>query len=379
MSAQVDAYLAHAGIKGMRWGHRKRETSNSSDRGPTTPTLAERREVRREAKATKFDGKAKNLDTTIKDLDRQIKALPPSYMSNFRRERLTEARNEIVTDRDRMLKDAKSVREGKLTSTQKKVIIGASVVAGLAATYVIQDNIQSGNATRLIAKGKERISGEQFKFQKKSSLSNPDFDVNDITKNVVKHINPEFGAMGTKMNCRRATFSYEMRRRGYDVKATKTTNANGQNTLGLMNAISPGKKIQSTSKFNVIRTLTNEASIKNMGKETPALDLSANFAAGGKNRISAASNAQSIFDTLGKEPNGSRGELGVMWKMGGGHSMAYEVVKGKPVIFDGQTGKVFEAADKFLKDMPSVKDAGFTRLDNVDLNVDYLMRWMTNA
>jgi hypothetical protein len=105
-------------------------------------------------------------------------------------------------------------------------------------------------------------------------------------------------------------------------------------------------------------------------------DLSKNFAAGGKQKIPGGS--KSIFDTLAKEPNGSRGELGVMWNMGGGHSMAYEVVKGTPVIFDGQTGKIYKTPLEFM-DMPAVKNAGFTRLDNVDLNVDYLMRWMTNA
>jgi len=376
MSAEVDAYLAHAGVKGMRWGHRKRETPNSSDRGPSTPTRDERRAAKRETKATKFDGKAKHFDTTIKDLDAQIKAMPPGIRSAYQRNTLTDVRNELSKERDRAVKDAQSVREGKLTSTQKRVIIGASVVAALAATYVIQDNIQSGNATRLIAKGKERITGEQFKFNKKPSLSNPDWDVDDIHRNVVKHINPEFGAMGTKMNCRRATFSYEMRRRGYDVKATKTTNANGQNTMGLLNALSPGKKIQNTSAQNVARKTLKEATYAYSGKEKPVTDLSKNFAAGGKQKIPGGS--KSIFDTLAKEPDGSRGELGVMWNMGGGHSMAYEVVKGKPVVFDGQTGKVYKTPLEFM-DMPAVKNAGFTRLDNVDLNVDYLMRWMTNA
>jgi hypothetical protein len=288
-------------------------------------------------------------------------------------------RTELVKSRDSAVKDAQAVRDGKLTSTQKKVVIGASIVAAVAATYVVQDQIQSGNATRLIAKGKERITGEAFAFKKKPSLSNPDFDVDDIHMNVVKHINPDFGAMGSKMNCRRATFSYEMRRRGYDVQATKTTNANGQNVLGLMNATSPGAKIKNTSMFNVMKTMGKEAAGSGDGKSTPASDLAKNFAAGGKNKIPLAMGTRSIFESLAKQPDGSRGELGVMWEMGGGHSMAYEVVKGKPVIFDGQTGKRFEDYEALSKALPSVKSAGFTRLDNIELNHDYLMRWMTNA
>jgi hypothetical protein len=375
MGEQVDDFLAHYGVVGMKWGKRNDKDSGGKDTVSQGPTRTERRTVRRETKAKKIEGRVAKLDVTIKDLDAQIKALPPGFASRYKRNSLNEYRTEVVKDRDRFAKDVKAAREGRLTSTQKRVIIGASVVAAIAATYVIQDNIQSGNATRLIAKGKERMSGEAFAFKKNPNLSNPNLDANDIHRLVVKKINPDYGAIGTKMNCRRATFSYEMRRRGYDVKATKTTNANGQNVLGLLNATNPGNKIQNTSAFNILNTVTKEATY---GKPKPVTELMANFAAGGKNKIPGGSSRE-IFDTLAKQPDGSRGELGVMWNMGGGHSMAYEIVKGKPVVFDGQTGKKFDAADEFFKSMPSVLNAGFTRLDNLDLNHDYLMRWVTNA
>lgn len=379
MSEQVDDFLAHYGVRGMKWGQRKREDSGGGDNSSQGPTRTERRDAKRETKAKGFEGKAANLNVTIKDLDAQINALPPGVKSVYKRQALKDVRTEVVKDRDRAVKDVQAVREGRLTSTQKKVVIGASIVAGLAATYVIQDQIQSGNATRLIAKGKERISGEAFAFKKNPNLANPNFDVEDIHHHVVKKINPDYGAIGTKMNCRRATFSYEMRRRGYDVQATKTTNANGQNVMGLLNATSPGKKIQGTGVFNVMANVTRDKIRYDKGESSPAYDLMKNFAPGGKEKIPQGYSVDSIFDTLGKQPNGSRGELGVAWSMGGGHSMAYEIVKGKPVIFDAQSGKVFDAAEKFFKDMPSVANAGFTRLDNLELNSDYLMRWMTNA
>lgn len=385
MGEQVDDFLAHYGVVGMKWGKRNAKDSGGKDITSQGPTRTERRDVRRETKAKKIEGRVAKLDVTIKDLNAQIKALPPGFSSAYKRNALKEVRDDVVKDRNRFAKDIKAAREGRLTSTQKRVIIGASVVAALAATYVIQDNIQSGNATRLIAKGKERISGEAFAFKKNQKLADPNLDVDDIHKLVVKHVNPDYGGIGTKMNCRRATFSYEMRRRGYDVKATKTTNANGQNVLGLMNATTPNEKIKRTSTLNIMIKAGSEAlrKTKDESAPTPLTDLTTNFAAGGKNRIpteyGSTRNTQSIFDALGKEPNGSRGELGVMWSMGGGHSMAYEVVKGKPVIFDAQSGQKFDAADAFSKLMPGIANAGFTRLDNVDLNVDYLMRWMTNA
>ena len=44
------------------------------------------------------------------------------------------------------------------------------------------------------------------------------------------------GKFGTKLNCRRCTFAYELSRRGYDVKATRTMKGTGQTYLGVAKA-----------------------------------------------------------------------------------------------------------------------------------------------
>ncbi|QFG09116.1 amidase [Arthrobacter phage Sporto] len=353
MTVEVDDFLAHYGVKGMRWGHRKSEEEVTE---------------RREAKAQKFVNKAAAFQTRIDELEK-------SGMSKYAVGIRTD---ELKKERDRALSDADAKRQGKMTSTQKKVVIGASITAGLLATYLVQDTIQSGEATRLIAKGKEHFTGEEFKFKKNEKLADRNMSVDDIHERVVKHVNPDYGKPGTKMNCRRATFAYEMRRRGYDVKATKTTNGNGQHGLGLHNAINPNEKFKSTRRTSVIKTAFSEIKDKDKGGPTPFTDLTKDFAPGGRNSIKGGGN-QAIFNRLAKEPEGSRGELGVVWSMGGGHSMAYEIIKGKPVIFDAQSGKKFEDPEAFYKTLGGTKDAGFTRLDNIELNHDYLMRWMTNA
>ena len=66
------------------------------------------------------------------------------------------------------------------------------------------------------------------------------------------------------------------------------------------------------------------------------------------------------------------------WLNGGGHSMAYEIVNGKPVIFDTQRQKVFKDIADLDIYTSRAKDAGFTRLDNKDLNTDFLQRWLKN-
>lgn len=354
MTAEVDDFLAHYGVKGMRWGHRKTEDQVAEIRG---------------VKAQKYTNRAAAFQTKISELENSVKPLSmgdKNYLS------------ELKLHRDQALSDAEAKKQGKLSSTQKKLVIGASITAGLVAAWLIQDNIQSGEVTRMIAKGKEHFSGEDFKFKKNEKLADRSMGVDDILDKVVKHVNPDYGKPGTKMNCRRATFSYEMRRRGYDVQATKTTNGNGQNAMGLLNATTPGK-FKATHRFNIIGTAYKETVGKEKGKDTPMMDLIDNFAPGGRNKIHGAGSTANIFETLSRQPDGSRGELGVVWSMGGGHSMAYEIVKGKPVVFDAQSGKKFEDADSFLSGLGSTSSAGFTRLDNIELNHDYLMRWMTDA
>lgn len=354
MSTEVDDFLAHYGVKGMRWGHRKSE-------GPTAKQTA-----RREAKAQKFESKAAALATRMTEL--QMGRMTPGRVSRL---------NELAKEHDTALADAEAKRQGKLSTKQKKVLVGASIVAALAATYVIQDNIQSGEARRLIEKGREHFTGQAFEFKRDPKLADVRH-ADDIHEKIVKQVNPDYGKLGTKMNCRRATFTYEMRRRGYDVQATKTTNGNGQTAFGLHKATTKDEKDFRTGKIRTMKAFAKETFAKD-GTAKPITDLIGNLDAGSRERIPAGSNPKSIFDKLSQQPDGSRGELGVMWQMGGGHSVAYEVFNGKAVVFDAQSGKKLDTPEAFTEALGNVKSAGFTRLDNVELNEEYLMKWMKNA
>ena len=67
----------------------------------------------------------------------------------------------------------------------------------------------------------------------------------------------------------------------------------------------------------------------------------------------------------------------MVWQAGGGHSIAYEIVKGKPVLFDTQSGKKFktpdEAANFYKINMTKI---GFTRLDNKPIDEAWVERWV---
>lgn len=194
-------------------------------------------------------------------------------------------------------------------------------------------------------------------WKKKPELSKkaPPMTVDTLHTNVVKQINPNYPKPGTKMNCRRATFAYEMRRRGYDVQATPSHFATGQDSRGLQRAtMSPAIKHES------IWGQKEVAPERTFMRETPQR------------------RSELIFESLNKYPDGARGELGVGWQFGGGHSMAFEKVNGKAVVFDTQTAKIYRDPASFSDFAKVTHAAAHTRTDNAKLDEQYLRRWMVN-
>lgn len=375
----LEEALVHAGIKGMRWGVRKKEDRTA------------RKLAKREEKAKKYESQAAGYQKRINKLNAEL----PNTNVFLKRGKKKEIK-ELTEFRDIAKKDAIAVREGKRTDFQKKVLIGAGVVAAVLVAATIHENLQSGEFNRLSIKGKAFLDGRKTpEFKKNLSLADKNMDVDELTQKVVAHVNPDYNnwesgvisSMGARMNCRRATFTYEMRRRGFDVQATKTTTASGQHAVGVINALSPGKDIQRTSMTGLLTGRVREAIGKTRGKATPLTDALNNNMYGEKSIVRSLADVdndrimsgKTIFDSLSKNPDGARGELGMGWKMGGGHSIAWEKVKGKIVIFDTQSGKVFKDAESFDEVAGNMKTAAFTRLDDKALNTDYLLRWMKDA
>lgn len=65
----VEIYFQHFGVKGMRWGVRKKDDATGRD--GSTPALP-----RREQRARLLDAKAAKLDVTIKELNAEIQTMP---------------------------------------------------------------------------------------------------------------------------------------------------------------------------------------------------------------------------------------------------------------------------------------------------------------
>jgi len=86
------------------------------------------------------------------------------------------------------------------------------------------------------------------------------------------------------------------------------------------------------------------------------------------------------MDTLAKQPDRSRGDLQMSWgPMMGGHSVAYEVVNKKQVIFDTQSGKTYSTPSELNALTQRAQGLSFNRLDNKNLNEIGLTAWMKDA
>ena len=359
--------LVHFGVKGMRWGIRKEYESVA--KGITR--LKSRRSIRRERR---IKGREANVQRAQAEIDR-IRAKPSGHI--FVQAHREHQVRELKKYQYRQLKDAKDIREGRLTETQKKALIGAGAVAAVLAVYGTYKFVDSGTARQVLARNVPL---------KKNDLLSRKMSPDRLLREVVDPVNPNYGELGTKMNCRRCTFAYEMRRRGFDVKSTQTVGASGQTVTGMLNATNPKNDFK-TGRFsifgNIIKEHLQEKGPKTVTEAALTKGGMGDIPIGGKrgdlSGLNKLTKTEHILAAIGKNPEGARGEIGMRWRMGGAHSMAWEIVGGKPVIFDTQTGIKYASREEFMDIADDISNAGITRLDNIPLNEGFLRRWVTNV
>jgi len=168
MSDEVDDYLEHYGVPGMRWGKRKRVDDPKSN-GSASPRN-EKREARRQAKSDKILSKADGVQKQIDDLKKNgtnSKFMRDKYgapmatdsrsadmtvqfrYGHSKKELLAAEIKGLEASKAHFVADAKLASEGKLTSKEKMLIgagVATAVVAGGIAYAVISDkNTKAAN------------------------------------------------------------------------------------------------------------------------------------------------------------------------------------------------------------------------------------------
>ena len=380
-----DDILAHYGIKGMQWGKRKAEPTTSVPSSSaaaktmgTTPTRKEVKIEQRNAKADLMLIRSAKMDVRVSEIKSELKTLPPGIENYNKRNALENDLYRNTEERDYLTNNAERVREGKLTQKQKRLLIGvgatALVVGSLYGTVKLSEMQQSGQLNSMRLRGESFMQGKKFDFAKNPKLAgynSPD----DVLKHVARPVNPNYAIPGGQMNCRRSTYAYELRRRGYDVEATTSVLGWGQSETGAINALTKGRNIsrRESLSINVAKGLGIRAQAVGDTRLNPALKIS----------LPKADDRESVFNALASQPNGARGEI-VFDFRGFGHSLAYENFNGVPHIFDSQKGIKYDMSkpdeySSFLNKWGSPRGVEITRLDDMTLDNTFLSRWATNT
>lgn len=188
------------------------------------------------------------------------------------------------------------------------------------------------NTGKLTEHAKKDLSTRDYdsklRFFKKAREYTPEEDLKAINEGMYYR-----AKKGAQNNCGLCTTAYELRRRGYDVRA---------------NFAEEGRSVKTLSEF-----------FKNA-------DIQDDRALAGrtKNEWMAA-----IERRLLRQGEGARGNFGGQYPFGGGHSIIYEVSKGKVIFRDGQTGETYQSVKDAIGLFSPGKSSYF-RTDNLEINTD---------
>ena len=240
--------------------------------------------------------------------------------------------NDSTTD-----EQAEKNRKKGLTDKQKKAIkIGAAVVGTALVAYggYKLSQVYTGAGSKLDPETGFRLIDKNMSDSDNLLAVNP-----GRIRFLSKQRNLEI-INGSSTNCMLCTTAYEFRKRGLDVHAGLEKTGRGYMPDDLFPKIF--KDYKGTTKIH-----------------PDALDLS---------RDSVLRNIEKYAESQG---NGSRGNVIVWWKQGGGHSMIWENINGKIVFKDGQTNQVYDDFGKqILKHAKVSKPVEMLRTDNLTINTE---------
>lgn len=257
---------------------------------------------------------------------------------------------EPVNNKKDNKKDNKKESSNKGLSKKQKILIGIGVAATVTALGVI--------GYKKIKDIKKEYN-VPLKIDKKTGLplfTNPPSD-----KEILKGVNPGNAALfgekrnfkiftGGDTNCQVCTAAYDIRKRGFDVKAKPFKNGFSTNELY--------KELYTNYNYNKPKRLYFKKGHSMFNNNT----------------------SDDMIKQINKAcfwyPNGARGNVTNTWVglKSSGHSMIWEKQHGKIIFKDAQTNQVY----KNVKDILRVSKGciSITRTDNLKINPEAVKKYM---
>lgn len=364
--------LYHHGIIGMRWGVRRWQNSDGSltpagylhyygharPKGETGPVYAPG--YKRSSAKDEVHSKSKNRKESIQN----------STNRNVRQ----DSNNKLTKEKTNNTN--KSDHDG-LTENQKKAIkIGAAVAAtALLAVggYVAFNSYTGRKALVDELTGFRKITKEMTDLDNLQAI-NPGRTAGLFKKKGLKTIEI---IDGSSTNCMLCTTAYDLRKRGFDIRAGKELNHTGFMPDELFPKIYKNYKGTTDIKMFDGDQMKVLDAVRNIVKNNGgSIYNSDDVAKAGQ--IMLKDKFNNVLSEIDKNPAGSRGNIMVWWGSGGGHSMIWEKdASGAIKFMDGQTNQVY---DNFFDDIFSkttvVDPTHILRTDNLEINPEGMREFM---
>ena len=191
----------------------------------------------------------------------------------------------------------------------------------------------------------------------------------------VKKANPLFGSWGHGDNCTRCTTALEMRARGYDVEALPMEQ--GQSMMTIAESFKDVKvhgglyEHLNANEYAAVKKIMGNTSLtaQERSKQFERYLREHPFTASKMVIGNQSSHAASFENYVSKLPDGARGNLGITYPSGGGHSIFWTKNNGKLELYDGQSGDMYKDVKKVLN---STTGHEWIRTDNKDVNWDVM-------
>lgn len=301
--------LYHHGIKGQKWGVRRFQPYPKGYTGDGN-----------------FTGSGKAMADQIKDYQKYNKAESSLFLNAKRLGYVTAG--SIAT-----VGGLAAVATGNAEAAPGLVFGGMAVKTGY-------DSIKAG------LRGKEfdkRVKG--LEVDEETGLRKKDLSKSWSVEEDLKAINPEYGdpiSHGANNNCVLCSLTYDLRRRGYDVRAQRAQD--GWLPEDLKHWY-PDIKYKSNALSEKKPSMNDFVSMDSTKK---------------------AEYASKCIKSIAKMGDGARGIACVMWgASSGGHATAFEVKNGKVRMYDPQSGTEYKDVGNYFM---RTWDCKVARLDNIKPN-----------